>query len=77
MKIVSTTDFCHLLFALTVLSVHFWENELIVDQELNVTNDCIQDSNNMTVLCATINSALRNLKFNSYVIYIADLVVTH
>ena len=65
------------IVALTVLSVHFWENELIVDQELNVTNDCIQDSNNMTVLCATINSALRNLKFNSNVIYIADLVVTH
>ena len=42
---------------------------MIVDQRLNVTNDCIQDSNN-TLLCATINSALRNLKYNSTVIYI-------
>ena len=42
---------------------------MIVDQKLNVTNDCINDSNN-TLLCATINSALRNLKRNSTVIYI-------
>ena len=57
------------IFSLLVLSVHSWENKVIVDQELNVTNDCIQDSNN-TLLCATINSALRNLKYNSTVIYI-------
>ena len=57
------------IFSLLVLSVHSWENKVIVDQELNVTNDCIQDSNN-TFLCATINSALRNLKYNSTVIYI-------
>ena len=42
---------------------------MTVDQTLNVTNDCIHDSNN-TLLCATINSALRNLKYNSTVIYI-------
>ena len=42
---------------------------MIVDQELNVTNDCIHDSNN-TLLCSTINSALRNLKYDSTVIYI-------
>ena len=58
------------IFSLFVLYVHSWENEVIVDQELNVTNDCIQDSNNMTLLCATINSALRNLKIDSTVIYI-------
>ena len=58
------------MFSLLLLSVHSWENKVIVDQELNVTNDCIQDSNNMTLLCATINSALRNLKYNSTVIYI-------
>ena len=58
------------IFSLLVLSVHSWENNVIVDQELNVTNDCIQDSNNMTLLCATINSALKILKYNSTVIYI-------
>ena len=58
------------IFSLLVLSIHSWENKLIVDQELNVTNDCIHDSNNMTLLCATINSALRNLKSDSTVIYI-------
>ena len=42
---------------------------MIVDEKLNVTNDCIQDSNN-TLLCATINSAFSNLKNNSTVIYI-------
>ena len=42
---------------------------MIVDQELSMTNDCIQEGNN-TLLCATINSALRNLKYNSTVIYI-------
>ena len=42
---------------------------MIVDQTLNMTNDCIHDSNN-TLLCATINSALKNLKYNSTVIYI-------
>ena len=57
------------IFSLLILSIHCWENKVIVDQELNVTNDCIQDSNN-TLLCATINSALRNLKYNSTVIYI-------
>ena len=59
------------VFSLLILSVHSWEYNVTVDQELNVTNDCIhQDSNNMTLLCATINSALRNLKYNSTVIYI-------
>ena len=42
---------------------------MVVDRKLNVTNDCIQDSNN-TLLCTTINSALRNLKYDSTVIYI-------
>ena len=42
---------------------------MIVDQKLNVTNDCIQDSYN-TLLCATINSALMNLKYKYTVIYI-------
>ena len=42
---------------------------MIVDQTLNMTNDCIHDSNN-TLLCSTINSALKNLKYNSTVIYI-------
>ena len=42
---------------------------MTVDQKQNVTNDCKQDSNN-TLLCATINSALRNLKYDSTVIYI-------
>ena len=57
------------VFSLLILSVHSWENKVIVDQKLNVTNDCIQDSNN-TLKCATINSALRNLKSDSTVIYI-------
>ena len=42
---------------------------MTVDQKLNVTNDCKQDSTN-TLLCSTINSALRNLKSDSTVIYI-------
>ena len=57
------------VFSLLVLSVHSWEYNVTVDQTLNMTNDCIQDSNN-TFLCATINSALRNLKHDSTVIYI-------
>ena len=59
------------VFSLLILSVHSWENKVIVDQGLhvNVTNDCIQDSKN-TLLCATINSALRNLKYSSTGIYI-------
>ena len=57
------------VFSLLILSVHCWKNKVIVDRKLNVTNDCIQDSNN-TLLCGTINSALRNLKYNSTVIYI-------
>ena len=59
------------VFSLLVLSVHSWEYYLTVDarQRLKSTNDCIHDSNN-TFLCATINSALRNLKYNSTVIYI-------
>ena len=59
------------VFSLLVMYVHSWEYNVTVDQKLHVTNDCIhQDSNNMTLLCATINSALRNLKYNSTVIYI-------
>ena len=42
---------------------------MIVDQKLNVTNDCIQEGKK-TLLCATINSALKNLKHDSTVIYI-------
>ena len=57
------------VFSLLILYVHSWEYNVTVDQTLNVTNDCIQDSNN-TLLCASINSALRNLKYNSTVIYI-------
>ena len=68
MKNVPQTIF--VIFSLLILSVHSWENKVIVDQELNVTNDCIHDSNNMNLLCATINSALRNLKSDSTVIYI-------
>ena len=58
------------VFSLLVMYVHSLEYKVIVDQELKVTsNDCIQDSNN-TLLCATINSALKNLKNDSTVIYI-------
>ena len=59
------------VFSLLVLSIHSWEYNVTVDarQKLKSTNDCIQDSKN-TLLCATINSALRNLKYNSTVIYI-------
>ena len=57
------------VLSLLILSVHSWEYNVTVDHTLNVTNDCIQDSNN-TFLCDTINSALRNLKNDSTVIYI-------
>ena len=58
------------VFSLLVLSVHSWEYKVIVDQKLNATNDsCNQDSNN-TLKCVTINSALKNLKYNSTVIKI-------
>ena len=57
------------VFSLLALSVHSWEYNVTVDQTLSVTNVCIQDSNN-TLLCASINLALRNLKYNSTVIYI-------
>ena len=61
------------VFSLLVLSVQSWEYNVTVDPglKLNLTNDCIQDSNNTHLMwCATINSALRNLKYSSTVIYI-------
>ena len=57
------------IVSLLVLSVQSWENKVIVHQKMNVTNDCIQDSTS-TLLCATINLALKNLKSDSTVIYI-------